>query len=1173
MSERDQNVDNRQRVIDFLRAEMVGPQPTGELFDVDGAIPSVSVDAVGRPYRQAGSGEEILKEKPTTRYGVGVLFPQSITDEPIIDTGAHRGDEAEPVTPGHALPDSIAAESASPAEDDEDLDLSRANAYTASSLAISFVVRDEPGHSLQISGGGGRYQRRDVRITGDTARRRAPTWWFRVPVTFRATLALRDVILSERSSGHRSYRLSEAGEEAAVTATGVSPLELSLQVFARRLRHRSDVLLVTVCLINDARHTGVGKNDEMCLFQAGFRVSATNGEENAGILPFEDRRRVEPRETEAKEEAASLELLYRDRVTFATGHGTSVDWKLNEISAAAEWVAAECFPTATTRGLSPNIRDRDGQPIVVRMADLSALAPGSAGWGAMDRLTSEYERWIDERRAEVEQLGLDERLRGAATRNLDECVRALARMREGIALLEQDPMARRAFELANEAINFQQVASRSSRTIVAGDRSSGSVSYQPSYREPEEWGGLDTTVWRAFQIGFLLVSIVSTIDPLHRDREMVDLIWFPTGGGKTEAYLGLAAFATFHRRLMDPDDTGVSVLMRYTLRLLTSQQFERASSLICAMEVARRRNFPHLGRDEMSIGIWVGVDTTPNTREQAVEAYKQLSKGDRQSDTFVLRKCPWCGLDFKVDATGSKRPGISHSVRHLKTHRVEGGGTTVLIHCPDPECEFGKRLPVHVVDEDVYAARPTLVIGTIDKFARLAWIVEPRALFGLGANGKHDRSPPGLIIQDELHLIAGPLGSIAGLYETVIEELCVDRRSGCEIRPKIVASTATIRRSKAQVKALYDRSEVSLFPPSGINATDSFFARESTDEPGKIYVGVHAPSLGSVQTEWVRTFSALHHAPMEMPPERRDPWWTNLSFYNSIREMGTSHTLYDTDVRDYLGVIWKRLGTEKADRRYVNSLQELIGGLSSDQMKQAMDALQTPFTEGRRAIDVCLASNVIEVGLDISRLSLMTIAGQPKTTAQYIQVSGRVGRDPERPGLIVTLYSPSKPRDRSHYERFRSYHERLYAQVEPTSVTPFSPPAIDRALHAVLVIHARYLGGDQPVTDSRTVPDAFVQRARDMVLARCQHVDPSERPYVEAMIELRISEWKRWEKLAWTRWDKGVVSTSFPLLNQAGDHLTEDEARFSWPTPTSMRNVDAGCEAVITMAYVGEQEV
>ena len=419
-----------------------------------------------------------------------------------------------------------------------------------------------------------------------------------------------------------------------------------------------------------------------------------------------------------------------------------------------------------------------------------------------------------------------------------------------------------------------------------------------------------------------------------------------------------------------------------------------------------------------------------------------------------------------------------------------------------------------MIDEDIYDHRPSMVIGTVDKFAQLAWRYNARSLFGIGPDGDHVVSPPGLIIQDELHLISGPLGSMVGIYEAAIEELCTTGRPGDHdrARPKIVSSTATIRRYAAQVQALFARDRVSLFPPHGLDAGDSFFARYAVYPPGheragevregRLYVGVHGGGLGSVQTAQVRTFSTLLQAGKDLPDSERDPYWTLMLFFNSLRELGTSLSLFQWDIPDYMKTMGARRGSQWDDVRRLNRELELTGRLTNDEVPSVMEALEAPYSHGRDAVDVCLASNIIEVGIDIDRLSLMAVVGQPKTTSQYIQVTGRVGRSwQERPGLIVTIYSPSKARDRSHYEKFRTYHQRLYAQVEPTSVTPFAPPVLSRALHAVLVAWVRQrldrdaAGAPYPVPDAELAEAAAVLRQRVSSVrsrrGRCRGAIPS----------------------------------------------------------------------------------
>jgi superfamily II DNA/RNA helicase len=301
------------------------------------------------------------------------------------------------------------------------------------------------------------------------------------------------------------------------------------------------------------------------------------------------------------------------------------------------------------------------------------------------------------------------------------------------------------------------------------------------------------------------------------------------------------------------------------------------------------------------------------------------------------------------------------------------------------------------------------------------------------------------------------------------------------------------------------------------------------------------------------------------PIEERDPWWTLMVFFNSLRELGTSLSLLQSDIPDYLGVIRNRLGLDWTAVRGLRRVRELTGRLSDDQIPRSIDDLSQPAGSG--ATDVCLASNIIEVGIDIDRLSLMTVVGQPKTTATYIQVTGRVGRLwQERPGLIVTIYSPSKPRDRSHFEKFRSYHERLYAQVEPTSVTPFAPPVLDRALHAVMIGFVRQNGESH--LDPYPVPEAAIREAFELLEKRVLAVDENERSHFEEMFNKRRREWETFER---TRWRGQGGDEDFGLLRRPGEYVPRLVQKRSWATPTSLRNVDAECKAEVSPHYIEEE--
>jgi superfamily II DNA/RNA helicase len=332
---------------------------------------------------------------------------------------------------------------------------------------------------------------------------------------------------------------------------------------------------------------------------------------------------------------------------------------------------------------------------------------------------------------------------------------------------------------------------------------------------------------------------------------------------------------------------------------------------------------------------------------------------------------------------------------------------------------------------------------------------------------------------------------------------------------------------------------------------------------------VHAPGLGSLQTAQVRTFTSLLQAPNSLPAEGRDPWWTLLSFFNSLRELGTTLSLFQSDIPDYLKAFRNRTGLTKEQVRRLRKVKELTGRLPSNEIPEAISELEATYDGERTPIDVCLASNLIEVGVDIDRLSLMTVVGQPKTTSQYIQVTGRVGRLWwERPALVVTIYVASKPRDRSHFEKFRSYHERLYAQVEPSSVTPYSRPALDRALHAVMTAYVRQLGNQNLARSPYPFPADLLQRLSEQIVPRVAYVDANELESFKRLFDARAEEWRRWER---TRYSASAADAELPLLRVAGAYASREHARISWPTPQSMRNVDAECQVEITTLYLNDR--
>ncbi|GAA6616838.1 helicase-related protein [Scytonema sp. NUACC26] len=1152
------HITNRDKIIQALREELVGPSPQGKPINCSGEITFQDNEEFYQPWRQ-DNGEEILqRDPPLVRYGVGVLHP---VGTPLENEDLKTSELGQNIVEINHIEEIKADEEIitdeakqniediaknileSPEVESNDFDLSTANSSKPSSMGISFLAEFPKDSILVVKAtNSGCYRQKKVKVDGSER-----TWWLRKSIDFTVEFS--------------AEKLCSVPEKNWIKTEKIDGLELSFEVFSRPDReNRKGVRLLTVCLIN--RTTTSGRH-ENCLFQAGFTVTILSPKNEAHILPY-----PKPDFNLENEEEQSLALLYRKMETYAVGHGCAANWDKESSAGKVKAVIAECLPTFETPSITPDIG------IEVPMAPLAGLIPGNDGFAALEEVVSLYEQWIEDRKNDI--ASLYEEYQDAAYRHINECTRASERMRNGLIYLQNNTQAKRAFQFANYAILLQQICSRRDELRKAhydtvGKRYTFSTTYQAV--DPLQTD-INSGKWRAFQVAFLLMSIESTAEGNIPERNTVELIWFPTGGGKTEAYLGLSAFALFMRRLKNPEDIGVSILMRYTLRLLTAQQFQRASALICAMEYLRRQREDELGKESFSIGIWVGGETTPNKRKDAIHALGQLQKKSTAENPFLMNQCPWCSVQFGRYEGQQKLPSTMPKVLGY----IQSRGT-VIFKCPDPACEFHKHdgLPVYVIDEDVYEKRPSLIIGTVDKFALLAWSYaqKARALFGIGSNGQRVNSPPGLIIQDELHLISGPLGSVVGLYETVIEELCTDRRNGQEIKPKIVCSTATIRRYADQVKALYGREDVVLFPPPGLDAEDSFFsryARNSVDRTllrGRVYVGVHAPSLRSLLTAEVRTAAAILQAPVTLTPEERDPWWTFLVFFNSLRELGTSLSLLQSDIPGYLKVIRNRLDSQQIRRLW--QIRELTGRIRSDQVPEAISKLEVKCdnSNNQPPVDVCLASNIIEVGVDIDRLSLMAVVAQPKTTSQYIQVTGRVGRRWwERPGLVITIYSPTRPRDRSHFEKFRSYHQQLYAQVEPTSVTPFSPPVLDRALHAIMTTYVRQTGDEQIVKTPYPYPKNLIEQLREILIPRIQKIDEAEVENFEKVFNKRALDWENFQRVDWERNSRDA--TDIPLIRVAGEYASREWQLLSWATPMSMRNVDAECQAEITNLYLNE---
>lgn len=1029
--------------------------------------------------------DEILTDRPTQLYSTGILYPQ---DSPI--------EEEEDQDLGLVVNE---------AEDTAaDPDTSGVPLYATlkpSVAGISFAVEPETGDDVPVVEFHIRCATYDCfavdesgeEIT-DPPSNRSQERWRRVP-----------------HSTSASVKLSHGVTKLDFTSRRIDGLELYVLVTPY-----SGLLTVTVALSN-LRSRGNSRvfNEAQHFFQVELSARGVVG---GSFAERPSRRAV------TDEDSKSAALIYRDVAEYVVGHTCSAravlhgDEDLSVAQLSTEWI-----PSVTV----PSISDR-GDSVFDSLRDSEASRPLEAAWLAgadymdllqgLERLIAAYRQWInDEEQRTVQLQGT---LHSQAWKHLARCRVGADRMEEAVTLIRDDADVRSAFQLSQMAMNLQFGWLRGGAGLV----------------------------WRPFQLGFQLLVLASLANRSHRDRAVMDLLWFPTGGGKTEAYLALTAFVILLRRLRatkTDEGLGVAVFMRYTLRLLTIQQFQRAAAMILACELLRRQSqatkssIPDLGMSPIGIGLWVGGGATPNTLKEAID-----QTYDSSSTYVQITKCPACGekLEWKVTRSESSVKCVSGP----------------------SECELaatGESLPIWTIDEEVYWHSPALLIGTVDKFAQIVRKMDTRSLFGSNSNC----SPPDLIVQDELHLISGPLGSIAGLYEVAIDELC--RRDA--VRPKIVGSTATIRRAPDQIQALFDR-ETYQFPAPGLDAGNSGFAVIDQTSPGRLYVGVTTAGRSATYMLQALTASLLQAATdPAASPEERNFYWTQVIYFNSLRELGHALVLMQDDVPVSIRQISARRGESS---RSVDAPAELTSRVPSYGIRDMLDRLATD-ADNSEAVDLLLASNMISVGMDISRLGLMVVNAQPKTLSEYIQATSRVGRG-DVPGLIITMYNNMRARDRSHYETFETWHRSFYRDVEATSVTPFASRAQDKAVHAVLVALARH---KIPGMDERPVLDDIrrieVQQVASLIEERVARVDPSEREAVASKLARLIEQWADRPDLEvyWNDYQRRtsllMSAEQFAARSVDDSDLDSDGARRAlWPTPNSMRDVEAATPFILRSA-------
>ena len=1264
--------------------------------------------------------DEDMNQNPLSEYITGVLSPigsygpaDSLADDRAeIPTDSSMGGEADDNS-DHAV---NISDVLSPALDPK---------KTPSSMGLSFLVQSESVPKIRVCLTWARYYETNEKTKV----------WRRNPRKGIIDISLdkKDLMIPVDSAG----KISNDGKE------------ISIHVYVREKEHMKHV---TVLFVNRIQYKDNARVIHH-IFQPQIRIICDN---KTKLVPL-------GKDSKSQDD---MELQYKNKPIFAKGHLTSAIWKDVDPEIIPEQTPIIDFKdTLKNPGFfwidGQNIDEEDRETfskpdLRTEYVPMYSVPASSFEWSGdqnnmpefdasklaecfdpailrnkLTPLVKEYKIWIDKLK---KQQNMDPKYEKTLKKIISDCETTYVRINEGIEKICGDNDARMAFCFANKAIDTQSV-----------------------------WKNNTSFTYRPFQLAFILGSIESLFNPSSKFRHTCDLLWVPTGGGKTEAYLVIVAAILAYRRIKslknnisDNTGAGVSVISRYTLRLLTIQQFRRSLSIITACEFLRISNFgtkkgigwrPESnsstddliwGSTPFSAGLWVGSSVTPNKLMSvynspvsgAIDILRKDIQGENGEPAQVLN-CPACDAILAIPAIGLHRgnhtihfvfscdvtdfenhlnglkniniqnltikdfnvsknlsPGhftlslqfitiqffksrevdllwkkiedifIKNKIRvKLKSSKASRSGYFLRsyikqnrkiedcdfdIFCANPKCPlkikwfggmpFGKvngrypdpnmnsnkldeiklpdqnflvdihksfeiqrfladriPIPAYTVDEQVYQNIPSMVIGTVDKFARLPFEPNTASLFGnveyyhsiwgygrVDDSGiKHPLGPASaryylndirrrkhvdLIIQDELHLIEGPLGSLVGMYETAIDFLASRKNIG----PKYIASTATIKKADEHIRAVFAR-DTAVFPPPGFSADDRFFVQESErhqisdQESGRLYVGICAPGKGAL-SPLVRIWARLAQTGGDHKDDQKtDPFWTIIGYFNAVRDLGGAVAMYRQDIPEWV----RHLSPDSPRPLPDDKILELSSRTSSTDLPSILNILNRSVPD---APDGLFTTSMFGTGVDISRIGLMIVNGQPKTTSAYIQSTGRVGR--KNGALVVTFFRASRPRDLSHYEFFLRHHRQMHRFVEPPTLFPFAPGVQERALGPVMVSMLRNMGNldanwslesSASLMSSRS-DSPEVKNLLDVLENRSQQQPDGRRPLSEEVKAIASSEIDRWRSFSEKYPDSLKYVEYFNTQHEVvlGDprHFHEGKSVVYRNAPTSLREVE-----------------